>query len=82
MATVLKECIAEEQRSLVRFNGAKGLNAKDILKEMFPIYGEKCLSRKAVLSWVKKFSQGCSKVSDDYSPVAEVTETTVKRLLC
>jgi hypothetical protein len=36
MATVLEECITEEHRSVVRFFfRAKGLNAKDIHKEMF-----------------------------------------------
>jgi hypothetical protein len=48
MATVLEECIPEEQRSAVRFMWAKGLNAEDIHKEKFPVYGGKCLSRKAV----------------------------------
>jgi hypothetical protein len=33
---------------------AKGLSAKDIHKEMFHIYGRKCLSYKAVHSWVEK----------------------------
>jgi hypothetical protein len=55
----------EEHRSLVRFLWAKGLNAKDIYKEMFPVYGGKCLSRKAVHNWIEKFSQGRSKISDD-----------------
>jgi hypothetical protein len=32
---------------------------------MFPIYGVKCLSRKAVHNWVEKFCQGRSKVADD-----------------
>jgi hypothetical protein len=31
---------------------AKGLNAKDINKEMFYVYGGKCLSLKAVHTWV------------------------------
>jgi hypothetical protein len=44
---------------------AKELNAKDIHKEMFPVYGQKCLSCKAVHTLAKKFSQGCSKVADD-----------------
>jgi hypothetical protein len=44
---------------------AKGLNAKDIHKEIFPVYGGKCLSRKEVRNWFKKFSQGRSKVTDD-----------------
>jgi hypothetical protein len=42
-----------------------GLKAKDIHKEMFPAFGGKCLSRKAVHNWVKKFSHRCSKVADD-----------------
>jgi hypothetical protein len=44
----------------------KALNAKNINKEMFPVYGEKCLSRKAVRSWMakvslmtKKLKRGC-----------------------
>jgi hypothetical protein len=45
MATVLEEYTTEEQRSVVCFLWAKGRNAKDIQKEMFPISGEKCLSR-------------------------------------
>jgi hypothetical protein len=43
----------------------KGLNAKDIHKAMFPVYGEMRLSRKAVHNWVKEFSEGRSKVADD-----------------
>jgi hypothetical protein len=62
---VLEEYTNEEQRSLVRFLWPKGLNAKDIHKEMFPIYDGKCLSRKAVHNWVEKSSQGRSKVADD-----------------
>jgi hypothetical protein len=61
MATVLEEYTTEEQHSLVRFLWAKGLNAKNIYKEMFSVYGRKCLSRKAVHNWVEKFSQGRSK---------------------
>jgi hypothetical protein len=49
----------------VRFLWAKGLNAKDIHKEIIPVYGGKCLSRKAVHNWVEKFSEGRSKVTDD-----------------
>jgi hypothetical protein len=49
---------------------------------MFPVYGGKRLSSKAVHNWIEKFSQGRSKVADDARPVAEVAEITVKRLLC
>jgi hypothetical protein len=61
---------------------AKGFNAKNIHKDIFPVYGGKCLSRKAVHNWVEKFSQGLSKVTNDARPGAEVAKTTVKRLLC
>jgi hypothetical protein len=44
---------------------AKGLNAKDINKEIFPVYGVKCSSLKAIHNWIDKFSQGRSKVTDD-----------------
>jgi hypothetical protein len=45
---VLEECTIKEQSSVVRFLWAEGLSAKDIHKEMFPVYGGKCLSRKLV----------------------------------
>jgi hypothetical protein len=32
----------------------KRCNAKDIHKEMFPVYGGKCSSHKAVHNWIKK----------------------------
>jgi hypothetical protein len=75
MVTVLEEYATEEQHSVMRFffwgGGAKGLNAKDIHKEMF-----------AVHNWVVKFPQGRSKVADDIRTGAEVAETIVERLLC
>jgi hypothetical protein len=60
------------------FLWAKGPDAKDIHKEMFPVYGGNCLSRKAVDNWVENLSQGRSKVTDDARPGAEVAETAVK----
>jgi hypothetical protein len=42
MATVLEECATEDLRSVVRFLWAKGLCAKDIHKEMFPVYSGVC----------------------------------------
>jgi hypothetical protein len=56
MATVLEECITEEQHSVVRFLWAKGPIAKDIHKEIFPLDCEKCLSLKAVHNWVENVS--------------------------
>jgi hypothetical protein len=55
MATELEKCTIEEQRSVVHFWWTKGLNAKDIHKEMFPAYGGKCLPRKEVQPWWQTF---------------------------
>jgi hypothetical protein len=48
MATVLEECTIEEQLPVEHILWTKRLNAKDIHKDMFPVYSVKCLSRKAV----------------------------------
>jgi hypothetical protein len=82
MATMLEECFTDDQGSVVRFLWVNGLNAKDIHKEMFCVYGGKCLSRKAFHNWHEKLSQGRSNVADDDRPDAEVTEATLKSLLC
>jgi hypothetical protein len=82
IAIMLEQCTAEEQCFVVRILWAKGLNVKNIHKEMPPVYGGKFLSRKAVPSWVKIFSQGHSKVEDDAPPGAEVAGVTVRWLLC
>jgi hypothetical protein len=47
---------------------AKGLSAKHIHKEMFPVYVGKCLSHKADHNWDEKFAQGCSKVAGNAQP--------------
>jgi hypothetical protein len=53
MATVLEECSTEERRYSA-FLWEKGLNTNDIHKEIFPVYGGKCLSCRAVHNWVEK----------------------------
>jgi hypothetical protein len=55
---VFKEDTTEEQRSVVGFLWAKVLNAKDIHKEIYPVYGGKCLLRKAVHNWVEIVALG------------------------
>jgi hypothetical protein len=47
MATVLEEYSSERQSFVLCRLWAKGLNAKDIFKEFFSVYGGKCLSLKA-----------------------------------
>jgi hypothetical protein len=79
MATMFDEYTTEEQRYIVLFLWLRGLNVKDSHEEIFCMYCGKCFSRKAVVNWVEKFSQGRSKVADDARPGAEVAETTVKK---
>jgi hypothetical protein len=40
----------------MQFLWAEGLDTKDIHKEIFLVYGGKCLSHKAVHSWVANVS--------------------------
>jgi hypothetical protein len=56
MATVLEFVLPESSVLLCVFVWADCLNAKNIYKEMFPLYGGKCLSRKAGHSWVTNVS--------------------------
>ena len=42
------------------------MTAKDIHKEMLPLYGEHCLSRQAVHNWVLKFSEGQTSTEDEH----------------
>jgi hypothetical protein len=50
----------------VRFLWAKNMEAKDIHKEMLPMYGEHCLPRQAVHNWLLKFSKGRTSIADEH----------------
>jgi len=49
MAAPLNTRTTIEQRDAVRFLREKDMAAKDIHKEMLPMYGEHCSSRQAIL---------------------------------
>jgi hypothetical protein len=68
MAIVLDEFTTEEQQSVLRFLWSKGLGAKDIHKERFPVYCRKCSSLIAFHNWVEKFSQERSSFADGVRP--------------
>jgi hypothetical protein len=59
MAATIEEYSTEEQRSFVCFLWAKGLNEKDIHKEMLPVYDGKCLSCEAVHNWSRNMGKLC-----------------------
>jgi hypothetical protein len=59
------------------------LNAKNVHKEIIPVYGVECLSCKELHNRVEKFSQGSSKVTYEAWPghlVEIATEATVQRV--
>ena len=66
MAAPLNTCTIIEQSGVVRFLWAKRMAAKDIDKEMLPIYGEHCPSRQAVHNSVQKFSEGRTSIEDEH----------------
>ena len=48
------------------FVWAKVMAAKDIHKEMLPMYAQYCLSRQAVHNWVQRFSEGRTSIEDEH----------------
>jgi hypothetical protein len=64
MATVLQKCITDISVLLcVFFLSEKELNTNYIHKEIFPVYGNKCLYRKTVHNRVEKCSQRRSTIA-------------------
>jgi len=52
--------------ALCVFYGQKKMGAKDIHKEMLPMYSEHCLSRQAFHNWVQKFSEGRASIEGEH----------------
>ena len=69
MAAPLSTITKIEQRGVVRFLWVKNMEAKDIHKEMLPMYGEHCLSCQALHNWVQKFSEGRTSIEDEHPAV-------------
>jgi len=69
--------------ALCDFCGQKKMEAKDIHKEMLPMYGEHCLSCQAVHNWVQKFSEGRTGIEDEHRagrPVEIATPEMLQRV--
>ena len=72
-----------DQCGVVLFLWGKDMAAKDIHKEMLPIYGERCLSRQAVRNWVQKFSEGRTSIEHEHRvgwPVEIATPAKLQRV--
>jgi len=74
MVAPLNTCTTIEQRGVVWFLWASDMAAKDIHKEMLPMYGEHCLSCQAVHNRVQKFSEGRTSIEDGHRVVVPSTQ--------
>jgi hypothetical protein len=62
---------------LCGFLWVKGFSAKDTTKEIFPVYGGKCLLHKVVHNWMANVSLMTKRLKQRYGMV----ETTVIRFI-
>ncbi|UYV84793.1 hypothetical protein LAZ67_X003524 [Cordylochernes scorpioides] len=54
----LEDCTTLEQRAVIRFLNAEGIQTSQICQRMKNIYGESCLSQKNIYKWVNEFKNG------------------------
>jgi transposase len=66
MAALLKNCIREEQRSVIRFLWSEGLKPREIHRRMIQQYGGSCMSERKMYQWVERFQEGRTSVVDEY----------------
>ena len=76
MATLPLKSSCNEQRAVILFLWAKGLNANEIHSEMRPVYGGKCFTRPAIHVWCTKFARGRKGIVDKERPGRHVVATT------
>jgi histone-lysine N-methyltransferase SETMAR len=65
MTTVSLIASRKEQRAVIRFFWAKGLKPTQILTEMLPVYGQKCVPRSTIHRWCDKFARGRRSLVDE-----------------
>ena len=82
MAAPLNTCTTIEQRGVVRFLWAKEMAAKDIHKEMVPMYVEHCLSLQAVHNWVREVLGWAEKYRRRTSSRSDYVPTATTIILC
>ncbi|UYV76643.1 hypothetical protein LAZ67_14001559, partial [Cordylochernes scorpioides] len=62
MEAPLKDCTTLEQRAVIRFLNAEGIQTSQICQRMKNIYGESCLSQKNIYKWVNESQRSAGKV--------------------
>ena len=55
----------QEYRAVIKFLQKKGLNAREIFKELHGVYGELSPSERTVERWSTAFRQGQDSLEDD-----------------
>ena len=75
-ATLPLKSSRNEQRAVILFLWAKGLNANEIHSEMRPVYGDKCFTRPAIHVWCMRFARGREGIVDKERPGRHVVATT------
>ncbi|UYV74187.1 hypothetical protein LAZ67_11002345 [Cordylochernes scorpioides] len=80
MEAPLKDCTTLEQRAVIRFFNAEGIQTSQIFQRMKNIYGESCLSQKKNYKWVNKFKNGrltCTDIERPGRPSVTATPSTI-----
>ncbi|UYV60765.1 hypothetical protein LAZ67_1002197 [Cordylochernes scorpioides] len=80
MEAPLKDCTTLEQRAVIRFLNAEGIQTSQICQRMKNIYGESCLSQRNIYKWVNEFKNGritCSDIERPGRPSVTATPSTI-----
>ncbi|UYV78435.1 hypothetical protein LAZ67_16001348 [Cordylochernes scorpioides] len=80
MEAPLKDCTTLEQRAVIRFLNAEGIQAYQICQRMKNIYGGSCLSQKNIYKWVNEFiNRGitCTDIERPGRPSVTSTQRTI-----
>ena len=64
MSARLSLCTKEEQRSVIRFLWAEGVNGAEIHARLCTQYEEKALPLRSVYEWIEMFKNGRTSVMD------------------
>ncbi|UYV79664.1 hypothetical protein LAZ67_18000215 [Cordylochernes scorpioides] len=80
MEAPLKDCTTLEQRAVIGFLNAEGIQTSQICQRMKNIYGESCLSQRNIYKWVNEFKNGrikCTDIERPGRPSVTATPSTI-----
>jgi transposase len=65
MRTKIKNLVACEMQSVIRFLNAKNMKTAEIHRQLCNLYGEHAMSTSMVKRWAQLFNEGCKNVHHD-----------------